>query len=265
MSLDSQAAELELVFLRAVLPHEIDVPREPIVLRGPREPIRQDESSREMSFTDAIEYLIAQPKPLRCHGRLSRGRLSLVAGPPTAEQLEFHNWALRVPTPKLWERAAARVTDLVSVRAGKEAIGISFGAFDVWQRDYVRSGSTVITGPSATTESATDSPRWRVGVGYAGPPARGTFHLHEDERVLCDRCRQQLAVAAFRDHNTTPVTTSFLCEDCLRAEAGRELGRALGIQETLSDDDSHQLLDNAFRSLQHDFRPPSKENDSQAP
>ena len=252
MPLPSQAAELELFFLRAVLPHEINVPREPIILPAPREAIRQADVGRELSFAEAIEYLVAQPKPVRCRGRLSRGRLSISVSPATAEQLQFHNWALSVPTPKTWERAGAAVTDLVNVKSGNDAVIVPFEAFEVWQRDYIRSGSTVVTGPGLTNQSSSASPRWELGVGYAGPPAE-SYSLDEDERVLCDRCRQQLAVAAFRDRTTTPVTTSLLCEDCLRAEAGRELARGLGVEQKLSDEEAHKLLNNAFKSLQDDL------------
>jgi hypothetical protein len=253
MSLDSQAAELELFFLRAVLPEEIEVAREPVILTGPREAVREDNVERQLNFGEAIKYLVAQPKPIRCRGRLSRGRFSLDTSSATVEQLQFHNWALSVPSPKLWERAGASSTDLLQVKSGKEATVVSFEAFEIWQRDYVRSGSTVIMGPSAIQEADSDSPKWQVGVGYAGPPAK-SYSLHEDERVLCDRCRQQLAVAAFRDHSTMPVQTVLLCGDCLRAEAGRELGRAMGIEEKLSDEQAHQLIDSSFRSFQDDLR-----------
>jgi len=253
MSLDSEAAELELFFLRAALPREIHVPREPIILPAQREAIRQADTGRQLSFAEATDHLVAQPKPVRCRGRLSLGRLSLEVAPPTAEQLQFHNWSLAVPVPRLWERTGAALNDLLKVKSGQDEINVSFGAFDVWERDYIRSGTTVGTGPEALKESSPHSPRWEVGVGYAGPPAE-SYSLHENERVLCDRCRQQLAVAAFRDRTTTPATLSLLCEDCLRAEAGRELGRAMGIEQRLSDDESHQLLDNTFKSLQDDLR-----------
>jgi len=262
MLLDSQAAEIEVLFLRAVLPREIDVPREPICVAARPIFTRAADEPRELSFAEAIEYLVAQPKPQRCRARLSRGRLSISVGAPTAEQLQFHNWALALPSVKPYQRVNASMDDPVLVKSGNETVTVTFQAFDRWQRDYVRSGSTMIGGPQTVEGAGPAEPRWELLIGQTGPIGE-SYALHEDESVLCDRCRQQLAVAAFRDRTTTPFTTSLLCEDCLRAETGREFARAMGVDTKLSDKESHQLLDNMLKSMREDMNGLQSAGDSE--
>jgi len=263
MPLDLQAAEIEVLFLRAVLPREIDVPREPIRIAARPEFGRPADEPRELSFADAIEYLVAQPKPQRCRARLSRGRLSISVGAPSAEQLQFHNWALALPSVRPWQGVNASLDDPVLVKSGKETVTAPFQAFDRWQRDYVRSGSTMIGGPQTVEGAGPAEPRWELLVGQTAPIGE-SYTLHEDESVLCDRCRQQLAVAALRDRTMTPFITSLLCEDCLRAETGREFARAMGVDKKLSDEESHQLLDNMLKSMREDLNGPRSAGDPEA-
>ena len=253
MLLDSQAAQIELLFLRASLPTEIDVPREPIRVVPRPEMMQPFREPRELSEAETIEYLQAQTKPLQYRARLWRGKLSIVGGAPIAEQLQFHNWNLALTTPKPWQRVNASMADLVLVKSGKERLTVPFEAFDRWQRDYVRSGSTMVGGPQPAKDTGSAEAVWELSVGKTGPIGE-SYTLHEDEAVLCDRCRQQLAVAVFRDRTVTPPTMSLLCEDCLRANVGREFAREVfGMDKQLSDEESHQLLDNMLKSMREDL------------
>jgi hypothetical protein len=255
MPLDLQAAELELLFLRGTLPDDIDVPREPLRVSARPELMRPVGEPRELSVVDAIEYLVAQPKPLRCMARLWQGKLSIIVGAPTAEQLQFHEWSLAIPSAKSWQKVESSMHDPVLVKSKKERLTVPFEAFDSWQRDYVRSGSTMIGGPQPAKDSGPTEPRWELWVGKTGPIGE-SYSLHEDESVLCDRCRQQLAIAVFRDRTQTPLTMELLCEDCLRANVGREFAREVfRMDNRLSDKESHQLLDNMFKSMREDAWP----------
>ena len=255
MSIEAQAAEIEILYLRGVLPREIQVPREPIRVAtqaewtGGTPPMRHGSEPQDLSVAETLQFLVALPKPLRCRGRLWRGRLSLIAGVPTAEQLQLHDWARAVPAIQHWQKLNASVEDPVLIKSGLDAVTVSFGAFDRWQHDYVRAGSTSVVGPTATKDPGPGQPRWTLGVGGAGPVGE-SYSLDADESVLCDRCRQQLAVAVSRDRATTPVAMSLLCEDCLRANVGREFAKVLGVDPQMSDADAHKLLDDMLTSLQ---------------
>jgi hypothetical protein len=161
---------------------------------------------------------------------------------------------------KPWQKVKASVDDPVLIRSGQETVTVSFKAFEQWQDQYVRVGSTAIMGPGAVKEAIQGHPRWAIVVGGTGPVTE-SYALDENESVLCDRCRQQLAVAVSRDRTTTPVGMSLLCEDCLRANVGRAFAQEFGMDTDLSDAEARRLLEDMPRVLREGFGTPRPDDD----
>ena len=256
MTFDAEAAALEVLLLRASLPREIQPPYEPVHLV---------EEHRDASASEAVDYLAKQPKPIRCRARLQAGRLAISAVPPTSEERKFHDWLLTVPTSNLGGDLSRKVAGgRLRVKSGNDSVTVAVEAYEAWQRDYVRGGSFATVGPTELSNDDSSEARWEIGIGRTLPPVE-SYSLDRDESVLCDRCRQFLAVAVLRDRSGASTATTLLCEHCLQAEGARELARQLGIDGTMSDEEARRFFSELLESMHQDMQRDSSNNPKPEP